>query len=136
AATIREHGVIQPLVVRRVGDDRFELIAGERRWRASQRAGLKEVPVVVKDVTPQKAFELALIENVQREDLNPIEVAEAYQRLLEDHVETQEDLARVVGKSRVAITNSLRLLKLPTKVRAMIRVGTLSEGHGRALLGA
>jgi ParB family chromosome partitioning protein len=136
AATIREHGIIQPLVVRRVGDDAFQLIAGERRWRAAQRAGLKDVPVVVKDVTPEKAFELALIENLQREDLNPIEVAEAYQRLLDDHHSTQEDLARVVGKNRTTVTNSLRLLKLPAKVRAMIQVGTLSEGHGRALLGA
>lgn len=136
AATIREHGIIQPLVVRRLGEDRFEIVAGERRWRAAQRAGKKEVPVVVKDVSPDKAFELALIENLQREDLNPIEVAEAYQRLIDDHQSTQEDLARTVGKSRSAVANALRLLKLPTKVRAMIRVGTLSEGHGRALLGA
>ncbi len=140
AATIREHGVIQPLVVRRVSepgpDERFELIAGERRWRASQRAGLKEVPVVVKDVSPEKAFELALIENLQRQDLNPIEVAEAYQRLLDDLGHTQEQLAQRMGKSRVAVTNALRLLKLPPAVRSMLNEGTLSEGHGRALLGA
>jgi ParB family chromosome partitioning protein len=140
AATIAEHGIIQPLVVRRLGEpgvnERFELIAGERRWRASQKAGLKEVPVVVKDVSPEKAFELALIENLQRQDLNPIEVAGAYQRLLDDLGNTQEQLAQRVGKSRVAVTNALRLLKLPSAVRAMLNDGTLSEGHGRALLGA
>lgn len=140
SATIREHGIIQPIVVRRLGepgrDERFEIIAGERRWRASQRAGLKEVPVVVKDVSPEKAFEMALIENVQRQDLNPIEVAEAYERLLADHGHTQEELADRVGKSRVAVTNALRLLKLPAAVRALVSDGTLSEGHGRAILGA
>ncbi len=136
AATIAEHGIIQPIVVRRVGDDDYQIIAGERRWRAAQRAGHKEVPVVVKDVTPEKAFEMALVENLQREDLNPMEVAEAYQRLLEDHGSTQTALAQAVGKSRVAVTNSLRLLKLPEKVRALVRSSALSEGHGRALLGA
>ncbi len=140
AGTIAEHGIIQPLVVRRLGEpgpnERFELIAGERRWRASQKAGLKEVPVVVKDVSPEKAFELALIENLQRQDLNPMEIAGAYQRLLDDLGNTQEQLAQRVGKSRVAVTNALRLLKLPSAVRAMLNDGTLSEGHGRALLGA
>ncbi|MBW2458508.1 MAG: ParB/RepB/Spo0J family partition protein, partial [Deltaproteobacteria bacterium] len=136
AATIAEHGVIQPIVVRKVGADAFEIIAGERRWRAAQRAGLKEVPVVVKDVTPEKAFEMALVENLQREDLNPMEVAEAYQRLLDDHGSTQAALAKSVGKSRVAVTNALRLLKLPQKVHALLRAGAISEGHGRALLGA
>jgi ParB family chromosome partitioning protein len=142
AATIRAHGVIQPLVVRRLpgstspADERYEIIAGERRWRASQRAGLKDVPVVVKDVSSHEAFEMALVENLQRQDLNPLEVAEAYQRLLEDHGHTQEELAERVGKSRVAVTNSLRLLKLPEQVRGMLADGTLSEGHGRALLGA
>ena len=140
SATIAEHGIIQPLVVRRLTpagrDETFELIAGERRWRAAGRAGLKEVPVVVKDVSPEKAFELALIENLQRQDLNPMEVAEAYQRLLDDLGNTQEDLARRVGKSRVAVTNALRLLKLPSTVRTMLNDGMLSEGHGRALLGA
>ena len=136
AATIAEHGVIQPLVVRRIGDDRFEIIAGERRWRAAQRAGKKDVPVVVKDVTPDKAFEMALVENLQREDLNPMEVAEAYQRLLADHGSTQADLAKTVGKSRVAVTNALRLLKLPARVHDLLRAGAISEGHGRALLGA
>ncbi len=136
AATIAAHGIIQPIVVRKVGADAFEIIAGERRWRAAQRAGLKEVPVVVKDVTPDKAFEMALVENLQREDLNPMEVAEAYQRLLDDHGSTQTDLAKSVGKSRVAVTNALRLLKLPEKVHALLRAGAISEGHGRALLGA
>jgi ParB family chromosome partitioning protein len=136
AATITEHGIIQPLVVRRVAEDDYEIIAGERRWRAAQRVGLKEVPVVVKDVTPEKAFEMALVENLQREDLNPMEIAEAYQRLLDDHGSTQAVLAQAVGKSRVAVTNSLRLLKLPDKVRALVRSSALSEGHGRALLGA
>ncbi len=138
AATIREHGVIQPLVVRRLpgAGERYEIIAGERRWRASQRAGLKEVPIVIKDVTPEDAFEMALVENLQRQDLNPLEVAEGYQRLLQDHGHTQEALADRMGKSRVAVTNALRLLKLPEAVRAMLIDGTLSEGHGRAILGA
>jgi ParB family chromosome partitioning protein len=136
AATIAEVGIIQPLVVRRIEDDRYELIAGERRWRAAQRAGLKEVPVVVKDVTSSQAFELALVENLQRADLNPVEVAEAYERLLEEHGYTQEELADRVGKSRVAVTNALRLLKLPEPVRALLADGTLSEAHGRTLLAA
>jgi ParB family chromosome partitioning protein len=136
AATIAEHGIIQPLVVRRTDDDRFELIAGERRWRAAQRAGKKEVPVVVKDVSPDAAFEMALVENLQREDLNPIEVAESYERLIQEHGHTQEVLAKRVGKNRATVTNALRLLKLPDEVRLMVRDGMLSEGHGRALLGA
>jgi len=140
AATIATHGIIQPLVVRRLGeagrDEKFEIIAGERRWRAAQRAGLKDVPVVVKDVSPNDAFELALIENLARQDLNPIEVAEAYERLLDDLGHTQEALADRMGRSRVAITNALRLLKLPEPIRALLSDGSLSEGHGRALLGA
>jgi len=136
ARTIAEHGIIQPIVVRRLGNDQFEIIAGERRWRAAQRAEKKEVPVVVKDISSDDAFELALIENLQRADLNPIEVAEAYQRLLADHGHTQAQLGERMGKSRVAITNSLRLLKLPESVRLLIRRGDLSEGHGRVLLAA
>jgi ParB family chromosome partitioning protein len=137
AASIREHGLIEPLVVRRVaGADQFELIAGERRWRALQRAGLREAIVVVKDVSPEDAFELALIENVQREDLNAIELAEAYDRLLRDHGYTQEALADRVGKDRTTIANVLRLLKLPPRVRARVVASQLSEGHARALLGA
>ncbi|MBI4955495.1 MAG: ParB/RepB/Spo0J family partition protein [Myxococcales bacterium] len=144
AASIREHGVIEPVVVRRGAPDgvagplgdRYEIIAGERRWRASQRAGLKELVVVVKDVTPESAFELALVENLQREDLNPIETAEAYERLMHDHGYTQEELAARVGKSRPAVANALRLLKLPNAVRRLVHEGTLTEGHARALLGA
>jgi ParB family chromosome partitioning protein len=137
AASIREHGLLEPIVVRRVpGQDRFEIIAGERRWRASQKAGLKEVLVVVKDVTPKAAFELALIENVQREDLNPVELAEALDRLVKEHAYTQETLAQRLGKDRTTVANSLRLLKLPPSVRARVITGELTEGHARALLGA
>jgi ParB family chromosome partitioning protein len=137
AASIREHGLLEPLVVRRApGSDKFELIAGERRWRALQRAGLREALVVVKEVSADGAFELALIENVQREDLNAIELAEAYERLMNDHGYTQEALATRVGKDRTTIANALRLIKLPPKVRARVIAGELSEGHARALLGA
>src|SRR5580704_7282667 len=137
AQSIREHGLIEPLVVRRVpGADQFELIAGERRWRALQRAGLREAIVVVKDVSPEAAFELALIENVQREDLNAIELAEAYDRLVRDHGYTQEALADRLGKDRTTIVNIIRLLKLPPRVRAKVVSAELSEGHARALLGA
>jgi ParB family chromosome partitioning protein len=137
-SSIREHGLIEPLIVRRAqaGVDRFELIAGERRWRAAQRAGLKELLVVVKDVSPKEAFELALVENVQRADLNPIEIAEAFDRLLREHDYTQQTLGERVGKDRVTITNALRLLKLPQRIRAMVIGRELSEGHARALLGA
>ena len=141
--SIREHGLIEPLVVRRVtgagagaAGDRYELIAGERRWRAAQRAGIKEVLVVVKDVSPKEAFELALVENVQRADLNAIEVAEAYDRLLREHGYTQEALAERVGKDRTTITNTVRLLKLPARIRTMVIGRELSEGHARALLAA
>jgi ParB family chromosome partitioning protein len=136
ARSIREHGLIEPLVVRRSGDDRFEIIAGERRWRAAQRAGLREVLVVVREVSSKDAFELALIENIQREDLNPLEFAEALQRLLSEHDYTQETLAQRVGKERSTITNALRLLKLPEKIRRLVLSAELSEGHARALLGA
>lgn len=138
SASIREHGLIEPLVVRRIGssNDRFEIVAGERRWRAAQRAGLKDVLVVVKDVSSRSAFELALIENIQREDLGAIEVAEALDRLLQEHQYTHEMLAERLHKDRTTITNSLRLLKLPPRVRAMVVEGKLAEGHARALLGA
>jgi ParB family chromosome partitioning protein len=137
AASLKEHGLLEPLVVRRKGTtDSFELIAGERRWRAAQRAGMHDVLVVVKDVTPEKAFVLAILENVQREDLNPMELAEAYQRLVKEHGYTQEALAERLGKSRVAITNVLRLLKLPERFRTRVMQGELTEGHARALLGA
>ncbi len=135
AQSIREHGLLEPLVVRKGQQDRFELVAGERRWRASQKAGLKEVLVVVKDVSPAKAFELALVENVQREDLNAVELAEALDRLVRESGFTQEDLAKRIGKDRTTIANSLRLLKLPPRVRQKVITGELSEGHARALLG-
>lgn len=137
AQSIRAHGLLEPLVVRRVpGSDTFELVAGERRWRALQRAGVSEALVVVKDVSAKNAFELALIENVQREDLNSIELAEAYDRLVREHGYTQEALAERLGKDRTTITNALRLLKLPPRVRSQVIGGELTEGHARALLGA
>ncbi|MCK6590478.1 MAG: ParB/RepB/Spo0J family partition protein [Polyangiaceae bacterium] len=138
AASIQEHGLIEPLVVRRAapGADKFVLIAGERRWRAAQRAGLKDVLVVVKDVSPKQAFELALVENIQRADLNPIEVAEAFDRLIREHGYKHESLAERVGKDRTTIVNALRLLKLPARIRSLVISRELSEGHARALLGA
>ena len=137
AQSIRVHGIIEPLVVRRRGkQDSFELIAGERRWRAAQRAGLKEVLVVVRDVSQKDAFELALIENIQRADLDPIEFAEALARLIQEHGFTQESVASRVGKDRSTVANALRLLKLPRGVRQLVISGELSEGHARALLGA
>jgi ParB family chromosome partitioning protein len=147
ARSISEHGLIEPLVVRRMpghaqsgappsSADRFELIAGERRWRASQRAGLKDVLVVVKDVSSRQAFELALVENVQRSDLNAIEVAEAFHRLQDEFGYTQEQIAERVGKDRTTVTNALRLLKLPERIRSMVITRDLSEGHARALLAA
>jgi ParB family chromosome partitioning protein len=136
-ASIQSHGVLEPLVVRRLpGQDKFEIVAGERRWRAAQRAGLREVPVHVREVNEKASFELALVENVQREDLNPIEFAEAIGRLMSEHSYTQESLAALLNKDRSTIANALRLLKLPEKVRAMVISGQLSEGHARALLGA
>jgi ParB family chromosome partitioning protein len=135
-ASIQMHGVLEPIVVRRTGTDQFEIVAGERRWRAAQRAGLREVPVHVREVSDQSAFELALIENVQREDLNPIEFAEALGRLIAEHGYTQEALAALLNRDRSTLANALRLLKLPEKVRAMVVAGKLSEGHARALLGA
>jgi ParB family chromosome partitioning protein len=138
ADSIKEHGLIEPLIVRRLGqgNDKFELIAGERRWRAAQRAGFKDVLVVVKDVSPKEAFELALVENVQRADLNPIEIAEAFDRLIKEYSYTQQTLAERVGKDRATVANALRLLKLPPRIRTMVIGRELSEGHARALLGA
>ncbi len=137
AASLREHGLIEPLVVRRrPGTDNFEIIAGERRWRAAQKANLRDVLVVVRDVSAKDAYELALIENVQREDLDPIEFAEALDRLLKEHGHTQETLATRLGKDRSTIANALRLLRLPQAIREKVVNGELSEGHARALLGA
>lgn len=135
AQSIQEQGIIQPLVVRRI-EGGFEIIAGERRWRAAQRAGLHQVPVVVQDVSSERAFEMALVENLQREDLNPLERAEAYQRLVKEHGLKQDQLAKRVGKGRSTITNSLRLLSLPEPLQRRVFSGELSEGHARALLGA
>ena len=133
AASIREKGVIQPLVVRKKSDH-YELIAGERRWRASQKAGLREVPVVIQDVSDDTALEMALIENIQREDLNAVEEAEAYQALLDNFALSQEELARRVGKERSTVANALRLLKLPAEIKRDITEERLSMGHARALL--
>ena len=133
AASIREKGIIQPLVVRRKGSH-FELIAGERRWRASQKAGLREVPVVIQDVSDDTALEMALIENIQREDLNAIEEAEAYHALQEKFTLSQEELAKRVGKDRSTVANSLRLLRLPAEIKRDIVEDRLAMGHARALL--
>lgn len=134
AQSIREHGVVQPIVVRPSGTNRYEIIAGERRWRAAQRAGLAEVPVIVRDVDDRVALELAIIENVQRADLNPIEEAMGYQQLLDEHEYTQADLGQVIGKSRSHVANTLRLLKLPDVIRDLLVSGRLSAGHARTLV--
>jgi ParB family chromosome partitioning protein len=136
AASIRERGLVQPLVVRPLGGgDRYEIVAGERRWRAAQRANLHEVPVVIRTLSDQEAIEIAIIENVQREDLNAIEEGEGYSALMSGHGYTQEDLAKVIGKSRSHLANTLRLLKLPKGVQDLVRAGELSAGHARALIG-
>lgn len=136
AQSIREMGVLEPILVRNRNGGGFEIIAGERRWRAAQRAGLREVPVFVRELSEKEAFEAAIVENLQREDLNPLESARAFQRLIDEHGHSQESIATRVGKDRTTITNSLRLLKLPESVLMRIGSGQLSEGHGRALLGA
>ncbi|MBN1921311.1 MAG: ParB/RepB/Spo0J family partition protein [Anaerolineae bacterium] len=135
AASIQEHGIIQPLVVTRRSEGGYQLIAGERRWRAARLAGLREVPVIIKEAAPQQMLELALVENVQRADLNPLEEALAYQHLVEDFGLSQTEVARRVGKSRVAVTNTLRLLQASPKVQAALAEQRISEGHARALLG-
>jgi len=137
AASIKQHGVIQPIVVRPVrgAHDRFEIVAGERRWRASQIAGLHEVPIVPVDVSDSDALEIAIVENVQREDLNPMEEAQGYHALANEFKRSQEDIARIVGKSRSHVANTMRLTKLPAEVQAYIALGHLSAGHARALIG-
>jgi ParB family chromosome partitioning protein len=137
AASIRERGLVQPLVVRpsSVEAESFEIVAGERRWRAAQLASLHEVPVVVRALSDQEAVEIAIIENVQREDLNAIEEGEGYKLLMDGHGYTQEDLAKVIGKSRSHLANTLRLLKLPEDVQELVRTGAISAGHARALIG-
>ena len=134
ADSIREHGIIQPLTVRRLNSGYYQIIAGERRWRAAKKAGLYEVPAVIIEADDRKVMELGLIENLQREDLNPMEEAEGYQVLLTDYGMTQEEVARRMGKSRPAITNALRLTALPPEVRDMLIQGQLTAGHGRAVL--
>jgi ParB family transcriptional regulator, chromosome partitioning protein len=134
ARSIRANGIIQPIVVRKA-DTGYEIVAGERRWRASQRAGLLKVPVVVRDVPDDKLLAVALIENIQREDLNPIEEAVAYRRLADEYHLTQEAIAEAVGKDRSSVANYLRLLKLPQEVRANVAASALSMGHARAILG-
>jgi len=136
AQSIKEHGVVQPIVVRPApGEpDRFELIAGERRWRASQRAGVDTIPVIIRDVDDRVALEIAIVENVQRADLNAVEEALGYQQLIDNHDYTQNDLAQVIGKSRSHVANTLRLLKLPQRVQDFISDGALSAGHARSLI--
>jgi ParB family chromosome partitioning protein len=134
AASIRQLGIIQPITVRGLGNGRFELISGERRLRAARRAGLKKVPAFIREADNETILEMALVENVQREDLNPIEVALGYQRLIEEVGLTQEDVADKVGKNRTTVTNVLRLLRLPPRIQASLRDGSISAGHARALV--
>jgi ParB family chromosome partitioning protein len=138
ADSIREHGLIQPLIVTSIqdpaSDAQYQIIAGERRWEAAKMAGLARVPVVIKEATPQKMLELALVENIQRADLNPLEEAAAYRQLMDDFGLTQEQVAEKVGKSRVTVANSVRLLRLPDEIKRALAEGQISEGHARALL--
>ncbi|MGB3418391.1 MAG: ParB/RepB/Spo0J family partition protein [Mesorhizobium sp.] len=138
AQSIREHGVVQPVVARPSPTEagRYEIIAGERRWRAAQRAGLTEIPIILRDVSDRTALELAIIENVQRTDLNAVEEALGYQNLMDEHGYTQADLGQVIGKSRSHVANTLRLLRLPEVIRDMLVDGTLSAGHARTLVTA
>ncbi|HEY2593483.1 MAG TPA: ParB/RepB/Spo0J family partition protein [Chloroflexota bacterium] len=134
ADSIREHGVLQPVLVSQQSDGTFQLITGERRWRAVQLAGMTTLPAMVKEATPRASLELALVENIQRRDLNPLEEAHAFRQLLDEHGLTQEQLGQRVGKSRVTITNTLRLLNLPEPVREALVDGSITEGHARAIL--
>ncbi len=136
--SVRENGILMPILVRRMDDggETFEIVAGERRWRAAQEAQLYEVPIIIKDLDDNKALEVALIENVQRQDLTPLEEAEGYRRLMDEFSRTQEDVARAAGKSRSHVANLLRLLGLPEAIKDMLQNGSLSAGHGRALLAA
>lgn len=133
--SIKEFGIIQPIIVKKIyNENKYEIVAGERRWRAAKLAGLEEVPVIIKEISNREVLEISLIENIQREDLNPIEESKAYQELLKNFNLTQEDLSKKLGKSRVAITNSLRLLNLDDRVQEMLIHEIITEGHGRALL--
>ena len=135
ANSIREKGVLQPIIVKRSGEGSYRLICGERRFRAATVCGLTEVPAIIKDIAPEEFLEWALIENIQREDLNPLEEAEAYQRLVEDRMFSQEEVAKRVGKNRATVANTLRLLRLPDEVKQYLVDGRLSSGHARSLLG-
>lgn len=134
AASLKESGMVQPILVRRLSGDRYQIIAGERRWRAAQKAGLATVPIVVRDVPDDRLLELALVENIQRQELSALEEAVAFQRLHEELRLTQEDIARRVGRDRSTIANTVRLLRLPREVRDLLGAGSLDAGHGRALL--
>jgi len=133
AESIKNHGVVQPIIVKREGPY-YKIVAGERRWRAAKLAGLKTIPVIIKDITSRVVMEIALIENLQREDLNPIEEAEAYQKLIEEYSITQEEVAKIVGKSRAAIANTVRLLTLTDEIKEMLSDGRLTSGHARTLI--
>jgi ParB family chromosome partitioning protein len=135
SVSIRERGIIQPIVVRALQDDNFEIIAGERRWRAAQRAGLHDVPIAVVEANDAQSLEYAIIENVQRTDLNPIEEASGYLALMDDFNRTQEDVAQIVGKSRPHVANTIRLLKLSEPIKQLVRSGKISAGHARLLVG-
>lgn len=132
--SIREKGVLQPIIVRKALDDKYEIVAGERRYRAAKVAGFKSVPVIIKEISNQEALEIALIENIQRSDLSPIEEAEGYKKLIKEFSYTQEDLSKIMGKSRSYITNSLRLLNLPESVKLLLNSGQLSSCHARAIV--
>jgi ParB family transcriptional regulator, chromosome partitioning protein len=134
AESIREHGVLQPVLVSQQHDGTFQLITGERRWRAVQLAGMPTLPALVKEATPRASLEMALVENIQRRDLNPLEEAHAFRQLIDEHGLTQEQLGQRIGKSRVAVTNTLRLLHLPQPVREALASGSITEGHARAIL--
>ncbi len=133
-SSIKEKGVIQPIIVRKSSNNSYELIAGERRWRASQMAGLTSIPALVKEATPVEALELAIIENIQREDLNPLETAEAFQRLITEFALTHDDMSKKVGKDRATVSNYLRILKLPTEVKKWVADCSLTMGHAKAIL--
>lgn len=134
AQSIKEKGIIQPVVLSRAGDGTFRIIAGERRWRAAKLAGLEKIPAIVKDVSPAEAVEIALIENIQREDLDPVETASAFERLLKEFNITQEELSQRVGKDRATIANYLRILKLPEEIKTYLKDGSLTMGHAKAIV--
>lgn len=134
AQSIKEKGIIQPIVLTRVGDGTFRIIAGERRWRAAKLAGLEKVPAIVKDVSPREAVEIALIENIQREDLDPVETARAFEKLINEFSLTQEELSQRVGKDRATIANYLRVLRLPEEIKNYLREGLITLGHAKAIL--